>query len=162
MDVKWSAVSYRPFSWTMSLSEAGQFKAFHKVCSRAPDFSTVSSMASIDPNAFDRCVLSGVKQDSSKVVREAAIELLGRHIGADGSTAAEYFDHFVSATRDSGVGVRKRALQILWDSCIRCACSHSFSLCHRQHETLSNLRISTQSSKRVCDPCIRCACNHPA
>ena len=62
-------------------------------------------------------------QDDAKAVREAAIDLLGRHIGGDENLALQYLDQFVDATRDDGVSVRKRALQILWDSCIRCACS---------------------------------------
>jgi len=63
--------------------------------------------------------LSDALQDDAKVVREAAIDLLGRHIGGNDKLALEYFNNFVEATSDDGVSVRKRALQILWDSCIR-------------------------------------------
>lgn len=44
---------------------------------------------------------------------------MGRHIGGNDKLALEYFNNFVEATSDDGVSVRKRALQILWDSCIR-------------------------------------------
>ena len=54
-------------------------------------------------------------------VREAAVDLLGRHISADAGLAAAYLDMLVAASCDAGVSVRKRALGILWESCIRCA-----------------------------------------
>ena len=60
-------------------------------------------------------------QDDAVSVREAAVDLLGRHIGADAGLAAAYLDMLVAASRDAGVSVRKRALGILWESCIRCA-----------------------------------------
>ena len=54
-------------------------------------------------------------------MREAALELLGRHMDASPEVAAAYFQHVVQATLDVGVSVRKRAVRILWDCCIRCS-----------------------------------------
>lgn len=53
-------------------------------------------------------------------VREAAVDLLGRHIGDSAELAAAYLDMLIGASRDAGTSVRKRALTILWESCIRC------------------------------------------
>ena len=52
-------------------------------------------------------------------MREAALELLGRHMDAIPEVATAYFQHVVQATLDVGVSVRKRAVRILWDCCIR-------------------------------------------
>ncbi len=59
-------------------------------------------------------------QDEAISVREAAVELLGRHMEASPEVAATYFRVVVQATLDVGVSVRKRAVRILWDCCIRC------------------------------------------
>lgn len=54
-------------------------------------------------------------------VREAAVDLLGRHIGGSVELAEAYLDDLIQSSRDTGTSVRKRALTILWESCIRCA-----------------------------------------
>ena len=48
------------------------------------------------------------------------MELLGRHMELSPEIAATYFHVVVQATLDIGVSVRKRAVRILWDCCIRC------------------------------------------
>ena len=53
-------------------------------------------------------------------VREAAVDLLGCHIGQDAELATAYLDMLIQSSRDAGTSVRKRALTILWESCIRC------------------------------------------
>ena len=58
-------------------------------------------------------------------MREATVDLLGKHMGADQTTALAYFDVLLQASRDSGVSVRKRAVRILWDCCIS---AHQFPL----------------------------------
>ncbi len=52
-------------------------------------------------------------------VRDAAVELLGRHIGSSEALALAYFDVLGRAAADPGTSVRKRALRILLDSCAR-------------------------------------------
>jgi HEAT repeat associated with sister chromatid cohesion len=64
-------------------------------------------------------------QDEAVSVREAAVDLLGCHIGNDPELAAAYLDMLIQSSRDTGTSVRKRALTILWESCIRwdCCCN---------------------------------------
>lgn len=54
-------------------------------------------------------------------MREAAVDLLGKHMGSDPQTALSYLDVLLEASRDAGVSVRKRAVRILWECCIQCA-----------------------------------------
>ncbi|CAD7704601.1 unnamed protein product [Ostreobium quekettii] len=58
-------------------------------------------------------------QDDSTMVREAAVDLLGRYIGTSQDLALAYFDLLCSASKDSGTSVRKRALKILWECCVQ-------------------------------------------
>ncbi len=71
-------------------------------------------------------------QDEAISVREAALELLGRHMDVSPDVAAAYFQHIVQATLDVGVSVRKRAVRILWDCCIRCSPAAVGAVCVRQ------------------------------
>lgn len=63
--------------------------------------------------------VSRALQDEAVSVREAAVDLLGRHIGDSVELAEAYLDDLIQASRDTGTSVRKRALTILWESCIR-------------------------------------------
>lgn len=58
-------------------------------------------------------------QDESVSVREAAVDLLGKHISARQDLALTYFDILATAVRDLGTSVRKRAINIMWESCIQ-------------------------------------------
>lgn len=58
-------------------------------------------------------------QDESVSVREAAVDLLGKHISARQDLALAYFDILATAVRDLGTSVRKRAINIMWESCIQ-------------------------------------------
>lgn len=58
-------------------------------------------------------------QDDSIAVREAVVDLFGKYIGGNQDLARQYFDLMVKATKDPGVSVRRRALKILCDCCIR-------------------------------------------
>lgn len=51
----------------------------------------------------DRCL-----GDEATSVREAALDLLGKHIAADRATAVSFFDLVARATADPGLSVRKR------------------------------------------------------
>lgn len=63
-------------------------------------------------------------------VREAAVDLLGCHIGNDPKLATAYLDMLIQSSRDTGTSVRKRALSILWESCIRCGSAFgNYSVC---------------------------------
>ena len=77
------------------------------------------------PNCASLCNLKAkphllfATQDDSVSVREAAVDLLGKHISARQDLALVYFDILASATRDQGTSVRKRAINIMWESCIQ-------------------------------------------
>ena len=58
-------------------------------------------------------------QDESVSVREAAVDLLGKHISARQDLALTYFDILATAVRDLGTSVRKRAINIMWESCVQ-------------------------------------------
>lgn len=52
-------------------------------------------------------------------VREAAVDLLGKHISSSRDLALVYFDVLATAVRDPGTSVRKRAVNIMRESCIK-------------------------------------------
>ena len=52
-------------------------------------------------------------------MREAAVSLLGRHVAANQALALRLFGTLARASTDSGTSVRKAAIRILWESCIR-------------------------------------------
>jgi cohesin loading factor subunit SCC2 len=60
-----------------------------------------------------------VPQDESVSVREAAVSLLGRHIAHNQALALRLFPTLARAATDPGTSVRKAAIKILWESCIR-------------------------------------------
>lgn len=52
-------------------------------------------------------------------VREAAVDLLGKHISSKQDLALTYFEVLATAVRDPGTSVRKRAVNIMWESCVK-------------------------------------------
>ena len=86
-------------------------------------------------------------QDESVSVREAAVELLGKHISASQDLALAYFDILAKAVRDLGTSVRKRAINIMWESCIQCpgfqrateACVHILGRISDSEESIQKL-----------------------
>ena len=52
-------------------------------------------------------------------MREAAVSLLGRHVASNQALALRLFGTLARASTDSGTSVRKAAIKILWESCIR-------------------------------------------
>jgi hypothetical protein len=52
-------------------------------------------------------------------VREAAVSLLGRHVAANQGLALRLFNTLARASTDPGTSVRKSAIKILFDSCIK-------------------------------------------
>ena len=80
----------------------------------------LSWQSTLDPTCANPRLLAA-PQDEAVLVREAAVELLGRHMGEDPQTAADYFQVLLQACTDPGVSVRKRAVRILRDCCVGCA-----------------------------------------
>ncbi|KAG2502251.1 hypothetical protein HYH03_000737 [Edaphochlamys debaryana] len=68
-------------------------------------------------------VQEGIKNalaDDSVLVREAAVDLIGKHISRSSELAVQYYDILVRASEDTGLTVRKRAIKLLWECCVRC------------------------------------------
>lgn len=47
------------------------------------------------------------------------MDLLGKHISSRQDLALVYFDVLATAVRDPGTSVRKRAVNIMWESCVK-------------------------------------------
>lgn len=47
------------------------------------------------------------------------MDLLGKHISSKQDLALTYFEVLATAVRDPGTSVRKRAVNIMWESCVK-------------------------------------------
>ncbi|GMH40118.1 hypothetical protein BSKO_08022 [Bryopsis sp. KO-2023] len=107
------------------LSEAGDRSKNEsnqpQVRSRA--IKALANVVESDPQILEQQVVkAGVRaalQDESISVREAAVELFGRFIGSNRKLAIQYFDLLCKASKDAGTSVRRRALKLLWECCVR-------------------------------------------
>ncbi|XP_050374845.1 sister chromatid cohesion protein SCC2-like [Argentina anserina] len=83
---------------------------------------TVSIVVEADPEVLgDKRVQPAVEGrfcDSAISVREAALELVGRHISSHPDVGLKYFEKVVERIKDTGVSVRKRSIKIIRDMCI--------------------------------------------
>ncbi|XP_022998261.1 sister chromatid cohesion protein SCC2 isoform X2 [Cucurbita maxima] len=88
---------------------------------RAKALRAVSIIVEADPEVLgDKRVQLAVEGrfcDSAISVREAALELVGRHIASHPDLGFKYFDKIAERTKDTGVSVRKRAIKIIRDMC---------------------------------------------
>lgn len=66
-----------------------------------------------------QAAVEGALQDEAVSVREAAVALLGRHIGNDRDLALRLFNTLARASTDAGTSVRRSAIKILWECCMR-------------------------------------------
>ncbi|GLC46380.1 hypothetical protein PLESTF_001845900 [Pleodorina starrii] len=64
--------------------------------------------------------IKGALSDDLTSVREAAVEVMGKYISRNADVAAQLYDVLVRAADDTGVNVRKRAIRLLWECCVRC------------------------------------------
>ncbi|GIM15780.1 hypothetical protein Vretimale_18490 [Volvox reticuliferus] len=64
--------------------------------------------------------IKGALDDDSILVREAALDLIGKHICRSTDLAAQFYDVLANAAIDTGLTVRKRAVRLLWECCVRC------------------------------------------
>ncbi|XP_024530333.1 sister chromatid cohesion protein SCC2 isoform X2 [Selaginella moellendorffii] len=89
---------------------------------RAKALKAVSAIVEVDPGVLaDERVQKAVEgrfMDSAISVREAAMELVGRHIVSRPDVAIKYFDRLSERIMDTGVSVRKRVIKILRDFCL--------------------------------------------
>ncbi|WOK99668.1 nipped-B-like protein A isoform X1 [Canna indica] len=89
---------------------------------RAKALRAVSGIVEADPEVLcDKRVQSAVEGrfcDSAISVREAALELVGRHIASHPEVGLKYFAKVAERIKDTGVSVRKRAIKIIRDLCM--------------------------------------------
>ncbi|KAB2011309.1 hypothetical protein ES319_D09G010600v1 [Gossypium barbadense] len=88
---------------------------------RAKALRAVSIIVEVDPEVLgDKRVQVAVEGrfcDSAISVREAALELVGRHIASHPDVSLKYFEKVAERIKDTGVSVRKRAIKIIRDMC---------------------------------------------
>ncbi|KAL0728050.1 hypothetical protein Bca4012_024143 [Brassica carinata] len=88
---------------------------------RAKAMRAVSTIVEADPEVLcDKRVQLAVEGrfcDSAISVREAALELVGRHIASHPDVGSKYFEKVAERIKDTGVSVRKRAIKIIRDMC---------------------------------------------
>ncbi|CAJ2665786.1 unnamed protein product [Trifolium pratense] len=88
---------------------------------RAKALRAVSIIVEADPEVLgDKQVQTSVEGrfcDSAISVREAALELVGRHIASHPDVGFKYFEKITERIKDTGVSVRKRAIKIIRDMC---------------------------------------------
>ncbi|KAL9226081.1 hypothetical protein vseg_001931 [Gypsophila vaccaria] len=88
---------------------------------RAKALRAVSIIVEADPDVLrDKRVQSAVEGrfcDSAISVREAALELVGRHIASHPDVGLQYFEKVAERIKDTGLSVRKRAIKIIRDMC---------------------------------------------
>ncbi|KAM3238424.1 sister chromatid cohesion protein SCC2 isoform X2 [Capsicum annuum] len=88
---------------------------------RAKALRAVSSIVEADPEVLgDKLVQTAVEGrfcDSAISAREAALELVGRHIASYPDVGLKYFEKLAERIKDTGVSVRKRAIKIIRDMC---------------------------------------------
>ncbi|KAL6498572.1 hypothetical protein OROHE_026513 [Orobanche hederae] len=92
---------------------------------RAKALRAVSIIVEADPEVLgDKLVQDAVEGrfcDSATSAREAALELVGRHIASHPDVGLKYFGKVAERIKDTGVSVRKRAIRIIRDMCISSA-----------------------------------------
>ncbi|KAF3444847.1 hypothetical protein FNV43_RR14540 [Rhamnella rubrinervis] len=88
---------------------------------RAKALRAVSIIVEADPEVLGddrvRLAVEGRFCDSAISVREAALELVGRHIASHPDVGFKYFEKVAERIKDTGVSVRKRAIKIIRDMC---------------------------------------------
>jgi cohesin loading factor subunit SCC2 len=82
----------------------------------------LSSIIDADPSILSRPDMQRAVQyrfmDQSTLVREAAVDLLGRSVLSRPELTAQYYDMLSERILDTGVSVRKRVIKILKDICV--------------------------------------------
>ncbi|KAI3863219.1 hypothetical protein MKX03_002324, partial [Papaver bracteatum] len=81
----------------------------------------VSLIVQADPEVLcEKRVQSAIEGrfcDSAISVREAALEIVGRHIASHPDFGLKYFEKVAERVKDTGVSVRKWAIKIIRDMC---------------------------------------------
>lgn len=122
---------------------------------RARALRAVSAIVEVDPGVLGdtrvKCAVEGRFHDSAISVREAAMELVGRHIVSRPDVATKYFQKVAERIMDKGVSVRKRVIKIIRDMCVsKCefakttdACYHIISRIDDEESSIQDLVCKT-------------------
>jgi cohesin loading factor subunit SCC2 len=86
--------------------------------------------------------------DPSPAVREAAIELVSKHIASDPVLGKEYYDVIRGRVNDAGLGVRKRVIKLLKDIYFKC---DDKSMQAEISASILSRIADDENSVRVCD-----------
>ncbi|XP_019855038.1 PREDICTED: nipped-B-like protein isoform X1 [Amphimedon queenslandica] len=116
--------SEKTFSKTFDLYLASLLKILNEpsVHVRTKAMKALSAIVTSDPDILSKPDLKRAVQsrfsDSSTLVREAAVELIGRFVLVQPKLTEQYYEMLMIRIRDSGVSVRKRVIKILKDICV--------------------------------------------
>eukprot|EP01018_Ginkgo_biloba_P006884 Gb_05661 [translate_table: standard] len=116
---------------------------------RAKALRAVSAIVEADPGVLGdkrvQCAVEGRFLDSAISVREAAMELVGRHIASRPDVAVQYFDKVAERIMDTGVSVRKRVIKIIRDICMsKCEFTEATDACVRIISRINDEETSIQ------------------
>ncbi|KAI8029972.1 Sister chromatid cohesion protein SCC2 [Camellia lanceoleosa] len=99
----------------------GQNNSFSRGFDKILHMLLVSIIVEADPEVLcDKFVQTAVEGrfcDSAISVREAALELVVRHIASHPDVGLKYFEKVAERIKDTGVSVRKRAIKIIREMC---------------------------------------------
>ncbi|KAJ7532193.1 hypothetical protein O6H91_14G075900 [Diphasiastrum complanatum] len=116
---------------------------------RAKALKAVSAIVEVDPGVLgDERVHHAVEGrflDAAVSVREAAMELVGRHIVCQPEVAMKYFEKIAERIMDTGVSVRKRVIKIIRDICLsKCGFAKATDACIRIISRINDEEASIQ------------------
>lgn len=128
-----------------------------EVSVRSRALKSLSEVVDVDPKVLLRPqVWSAVQarlNDQATLVREAAIDLLGRYIFSTNCIKDEYYEQIANRIGDTGVSVRKRVIKILRDLILGTRNSHSSE--YLMEDSVNNLMNFTHSAN-ACMRIITC------
>ncbi|GIL54451.1 hypothetical protein Vafri_9964 [Volvox africanus] len=112
-------------SWLAAAGGSGRTqKEAYAAAARAKSIKLLGGVIEVDTRVLYmpevQVGIKGALNDDSILVREAALDLIGKHICRSADLAAQFYDVLASAAIDAGLTVRKRAVRLLWECCVRC------------------------------------------
>ncbi|GBG74809.1 hypothetical protein CBR_g19320 [Chara braunii] len=121
---------------------------------RAKSLRAVGAVIEADPSVLGdvqvQKAVEGRFLDSAISVREAALELVGKHITNHPEYLLQYYDKIAERIMDTGVSVRKRVIKIIRDVCVQPkfpkttdACTRLISRINDDEQTIQDLVTRT-------------------
>eukprot|EP00850_Spirogloea_muscicola_P009938 SM000057S18368 [mRNA] locus=s57:218809:228803:+ [translate_table: standard] len=122
MNMKANSVPFSRDSLCQGVQGLDQNSPLAKGIDRILERLLVSAVVEVDPLVLGdervQRAVGGRFLDSAISVREAATDLVGKHIIGYPTFAIQYFDRVVERIMDTGVSVRKRVIKIIRDICL--------------------------------------------